>query len=126
MKLYKIRNEYLFDSDKPKGFHTYAVYYDKQNKRYNAIQTTHLYTKDENRFRQVRRGNIAIAKFKEFDVPSGIKNSYFSQNKNGTKINVNDKYNVIPISSRHLSKKQSDFLKSFARREEKNKKNPHR
>lgn len=78
--------------------------------------------KDENRFRQVRRGNIAIAKFKEFDVPSGIKNSYFSQNKNGSKINVKDKYNVIPISSRNLSKKQSDFLRSFAWREEKNKK----
>ena len=115
MKLYKIRNEYLFNCNKPKGFHVYAVYYDRKNKRYNAIQTTHLYTKDENRFRQVRRGNIAVTKFKEFEVPSGVKNTYFSKTLNGGKINLKDKYNVRQVSARFLSKKQSDFLKAFAR-----------
>lgn len=119
MKLYKIRNDYMFNSDKPQGVHVYAVYYDKKSKRYNAIKTTHLYTKDEKRFRQVKKGNIAVTKFKEFDVPSGVKNSYFSKNKYGTKINLKDKYNVIPVSSRYLSKAQSDFLKSFATKEEK-------
>lgn len=119
MKLYNIRNDYLFDSDKPQGVHVYAVYYDKKNKRYNAIQTTHLYIKDEKRFKQVKKGNIAVTKFKEFDVPSGVKNSYFSKNIHGTKINIKDKKNVMPIGSRYLSKAQSDFLKSFAKREEK-------
>lgn len=114
MRLVKIKNKYLFKSDNPNGTHTYATYYDRKNKRYNAIQLTHLYVKDENRFKQVKRGNIMVAKFKEFDVPSGVRNQYYSKNINGGKIDLKDRDNVFIVSKRHLNKKQSDKIKSFA------------
>lgn len=115
MKLVKIKNRYLFKDDNPNGTHTYATYYDRQNKRYNAVQLTHLYIKDEKRFKQVKRGNIMVTKFKEFDVPSGVKNEYYCKNVNGGNINLNDKSNVKIVSNRHLSKKQSDKIKLFAK-----------
>ena len=40
---------------------------------------THLYIKDEKRFKQIAKGNIMVMRFKEFDVPSGVKNSYFEK-----------------------------------------------
>ena len=79
MRLVRIKNRYLFKGNNPNGTHTYATYYDRQNKRYNAVQLTHLYVKDANRFRQVQRGNIMITKFKEFDVPSGVRNQYYNK-----------------------------------------------
>ena len=114
MRLVKIKNGYLFKSNNPNGTHTYATYYDRKNKRYNAIQLTHLYVKDENRFKQVKRGNIMVTKFKEFDVPSGVRNQYYNKTVNGGKIDLKDKANVKLISSRHLSKQQSDKIKTFA------------
>ena len=113
MRLVKIRNKYMFESDKPYGVHSYGVYYDRKNKRYNAVQLTHLYIKDEDRFKQVKKGNIMIAKFKEFDTPSGVRNYYFSTNINGGKINLKDK-NVKFYSNRYLPKKQSAKIKKFA------------
>lgn len=113
MRLVKIKNRYLFKSDNPNGTHTYVAYYDRKNKRYNAVQLTHLYVKDEKRFKQVKRGNIMVTKFKEFDVPSGVRNQYYSKNINGGKIDLNDK-NVIYVAKNHLSKKQSDKIKLFA------------
>lgn len=114
MRLVKIKNRYMFKSSNPNGVHTYATYYDRQNKRYNAIQLTHLYVKDANRFKQVSKGNIMVTKFKEFDVPSGVRNQYYNKNVNGGKINLNDKSNVKLVSKRHLNKKQSDKIKLFA------------
>ena len=113
MRLVRIKNRYLFKGNNPNGTHTYATYYDRQNKRYNAVQLTHLYVKDANRFRQVQRGNIMITKFKEFDVPSGVRNQYYNKNVNGGKIDLNDK-NITYISKHHLTKKQSDKIKLFA------------
>lgn len=114
MRLVKIKNSYLFNSNNPNGTHTYATYYDRKNKRYNAIQLTHLYVKDENRFKQVKRGNIMITKFKEFDTPTGVRNQYYNKNINGSKIDLNDKVNVVKVSKRFLPKKQSTQIKNFA------------
>ena len=113
MRLVKIKNRYLFNSNNPNGTHTYATYYDRTNKCYNAVQLTHLYVKDANRFKQVSRGNIMITKFKEFDVPNGVRNQYYNKNVNGGKIDLNDK-NVTYVSKRHLNKKQSNQIKLFA------------
>ena len=113
MRLVNIKNRYMFKSNNPNGIHTYATYYDKTNKCYNAVQLTHLYVKDNKRFKQVSKGNIMVTKFKEFDVPSGVRNQYYNQNVNGGKIDLKNK-NVIYIAKRHLSKKQSDKIKLFA------------
>ena len=100
MRLVKIKNKYLFNSNNPNGTHTYAAYYDRANKRYNAVQLTHLYVKDDKRFKQVKRGDIMVTKFKEFDVPSGVRNQYYNKNINGSKIDLNDKSNVKFVSNR--------------------------
>ena len=113
MRLVNIKNRYMFKGNNPNGVHTYATYYDNKNKRYNAIQLTHLYVKDANRFKQVSKGNIMVTKFKEFDVPSGVRNQYYNKNINGGKIDLKNK-NVTYISKRHLTKKQSDKIKLFA------------
>ena len=113
MRLVNIKNRYMFKSSNPNGIHTYATYYDRKNKQYNAVQLTHLYVKDANRFKQVSKGNIMVTKFKEFDVPSGVRNQYYNKNVNGGKIDLKDK-NVTYIAKRHLTKKQSDKIKLFA------------
>lgn len=118
MRLAKIKNRYLYKSDNPFGYHTYAVYYDKKNRENRAVGLTHLYVRDNNRFAQVKKGMIRIEKFKEFDVPSGVKNKYYSRNIKGGKINLQDK-DVISVSNRYLSKKQADRIKSFATKREK-------
>ena len=117
MRLVKIKNRYLFDSDNPNGVHTYAVYFDRKSKRYRAVALTHLYVKDKNRFKQVRRGNIKIEKFNEFDVPSGVQNYYYSQRKSGGKIDLRDTSNVEFLSKRYMNKRQSDRIKNFAVRD---------
>ena len=55
-----------------------------------------------------------VTKFKEFDVPSGVRNQYYNKNIHGGKIDLKDKSNVKLVSKRHLSKKQSDKIKLFA------------
>ena len=121
MRLVKIKNKYLFKSDNPNGNHTYATYFDRKNKEYRAVALTHLYVKDDNRFKQVKKGNIKIEKFKEFDVPSGVQNYYYSRNIKGKKINLSDDKNVKLISKRYLSKSQSNRIKSFAKKNYKKK-----
>ena len=118
LRLAKIRNRYIFNSNDPKGVHYYAIYYDRPNKWYNAIQLTHLYTKENKRFSQIKSGTIATTKFKEFDVPSGVRNDYYDSNVNGGKINIKDKDDLF-VSKRYLSKNQSSFIKNFARKKHK-------
>lgn len=115
MRLAKIKNKYLFKGDKPEGTHTYAVYYHRPTKRYRAVGLTHLYVKDDKRFKQVKKGNIRIEKFKEFDVPSGVQNYYYDKTVNGGKIDLTDKIAVTKIEKRYLSKTQSERVKNFAK-----------
>lgn len=113
MRLAKIKNKYLYKGDNPNGNHTYAVYYDKKNKETRAVALTHLYVKDDKRFRQIKNGLIRVEKFKEFETPSGVKNYYYSKSVNGKKIDLKNK-NVVSVSKRYLSKAQSDRIKKFA------------
>ena len=126
MRLAKIKNKYLFKGYKPEGTHTYAVYYDKPSKRYRAVALTHLYVKDDKRFQQVKKGNIRIDKFKEFDVPSGVQNYYYDTTTTGGKIDLSDKNNVIKTEKRYLSKSQSERIKKFATNKYSDKKNSRR
>ena len=113
MRLAKIKNKYLYKSDNPNGNHTYAVYYDNKSKETRAVALTHLYVKDDKRFKQIKNGLISVEKFKEFETPSGVKNYYYSRNTKGKKIDLNDK-DIISISKRYLSKKQANRIKKFA------------
>ena len=113
MRLVRIKNKYMFNSDDPYGVHSYGVYYDRKNKRYNAVQLTHLYIKDEDRFKQVRKGQIMVTKFKEFETPSGVRNFHYISNVYGDKIDLNNK-DVKFYNNKYLPKKQSSLIKNFA------------
>lgn len=111
MRLAKIKNKYMYKTNDD-GTHYYLVYYDRKSKSYHAVQLTHLYIKDKDRFKLVEKGYILIEKFKEFDVPSGVKIDVYNGNVNGEKIDLKDKM-VRFVSRRYLSKKQSDRIKKF-------------
>lgn len=116
MRIVRIKNRYLFDGDKPNGIHSYAVYYDRKTKQNRVIGLTHLFVKDKKRFNQIKRGLLMKENFKEFETPTGVKNYYFSKNYMGEKIDLTDKNNVVYISKKHLSKKQADKIKNFAKK----------
>ncbi|MBO4286414.1 MAG: hypothetical protein J5880_03680 [Bacilli bacterium] len=116
MRLAKIKNKYMYKTTPDdEGTHYYLVFYDCSEKRYKAIQLTHLYIKDKNRFIQVSKGFITIEKFKEFDVPSGVRQYVYETNVDGNKIDLLSEH-VTYISKRYLSKKQSDRIKKFAKK----------
>lgn len=115
MRIARIKDSYLFKGTKKDGIHPYALYYDRPTKRYRAVALTHLYVKDEKRFKQVKKGNIRIEKFKEFDVPSGVKNYYYDKTITGKKIDLSDNTNVVKIENRNFSKAQSERIKKFAK-----------
>lgn len=114
MKIAKIKNKYMYETrPDDNGTHHYLVYYDRKTQRYNAVQLTHLYIKDKNRFEMIRKGLIKVEKFKEFDVPSGVRRKIYTSNMNGGKIDLKDKNNVVALSKRYLSSRQSNRIKKF-------------
>lgn len=120
MRLAKIRNRYLFDSNKPDGIHHYGIYYDRKTKEYRAVQLTHLYNRDEIRFAQLRKGFLSPIKLKEFETPTGIRNNYYSTDVNGKKIDIRNKDVEI---LRKLSPRQAKQIKDFGSKHNHNKSN---
>jgi hypothetical protein len=113
MRLVRIRNKYLFNSDNPNGNHIYAVYYDRKTRQNRAVALTHLYNKDPKRFKQVSQGNIMVTRFKGFDTPTGVQNYYYSKNIYGNKINLKDS-DIVKINKGYLPKRKADTIKRFA------------
>lgn len=116
MRIARIKNKYMYkckDKYEEDNHHHYLIFYDRKNKRYNALQLTHIYLLDEKRDIQEKKGLILKEKFKEFEVPSGVKRQLYTTNVYGKNINLNSKY-IEEIFPRHLSKKQSDRIKHFA------------
>lgn len=114
MRLVKIKNKYLFNSDNPNGVHTYAVYYDNRTKQNRAIALTHLYIKYDKRFKQVKKGNIMVSKFKEFETPTWVQNYYYSKNTSGKNISLKDR-DIVKVNRRYLPNKQANEIKRFAK-----------
>ena len=112
MRLAKIKNKYMYKSDNGDGYHHYLVFFNRKEKRYNAIQLTHLYIKDLKRFGQVRQRALKIEKFKEFEVPSGVNRKIIKSNVNGEKIDLKNK-NVLGLGRRYISAKQKNRIMSF-------------
>ena len=113
MRLAKIKNKYMYKTTPDdEGTHYYLVFYDYDLKCYCAVQLTHLYIIDKNRFIQVSKGNIKVEKLKEFDVPSGVHKMVYETDVNGNKIILKNE-NVRYISKRYLSKKQSERIKKY-------------
>jgi hypothetical protein len=111
----KIRDRFLFNSSTPNKEHTYAVYYDRKNKEYRAVQLTHLYLKDEERFKKLNKGLFLKEKFKRFEVPSGVRNYYYSKDVSGNNF-MPEKVAAYDIDKKHLPKAQSDRIKKFVKK----------
>lgn len=80
----KIRNRYLFPKlgkTKPNGFHHYLVYTDKYTKKNVAVETTHLYKKDPDRFRQLNAGAGMKVSLPGFETPSMVKKKFFIEDR---------------------------------------------
>ena len=114
MKLYSIKDQYLFKTDQPDGAHTYAVFFDRRRKEYCAVPTTHLYKADQKRFRQKQSGFLKEMKLPGIPLPSGIKDYAHTTDVNGHKISINNPA-VKPISKKHLPKRLSSQILDHAR-----------
>lgn len=113
MKLARIKDGYMFRTENPNGEHTYALFYDKKAKAYRAVQTTHLYRRDEKRFKQLEKGALMKVKFPNSDVPSAVRSYHYTHNANGEKIDI--KHNDVQfVSKKHLPKWMSDKIKAFS------------
>lgn len=118
MKLAKIKNRYMFHSNKPNGSHTYIVYYDKNTKKTHAVTTTHLYTIDPKRASQVKVGIYKKMKLPGFETPSGVYYKPTKKNVFGKDINLRSKDIKLKQS---LSKSQSKKVLQFINKSRKNK-----
>lgn len=58
MRIYHIKDHYIFDSQNKTGSHRYAVYKDKRSHETRLVQLTHLYEIPSRKLRQMRNGHI--------------------------------------------------------------------
>ena len=113
MKLARIKDGYMFRSGNPDGEHNYCLFYDKKTKSYKAVQTTHLYRRDEKKFKQLEKNAIMRVRFPGCELPSGVRSYHHTHNVNGDKIDIKDK-SVTILSKKHFPKKLSAKIKKFA------------
>jgi hypothetical protein len=113
MKLYSIKDNYLFKTDQKDGAHTYTVWYDRRKKAYLAVQTTHLYKLDTKRGKQIESGHLIRQKLPGITLPSGVRDFAYMTDVDGHKISIKNS-NVKEISKKHLPKKISDEIKAHA------------
>ena len=114
MRLVKIKDGYMFSTDKPEKEHTYAVYTDLQSKEVRAVPTTHLYIIDEDKRDKVKRGLLRKVKFAGYETPSCVENYYFTDNVYGGKIDLTNK-RVVSVDKTPLSQSQAKIIKDFAK-----------
>jgi len=112
MKIIRIKNKLMFNSNDPEGFHYYAFFWNKRYKKYNAIQLTHIAKKDDKRYKQVNNGLIKPIRLKKLDKysDSGItKNNYVSDICGDR---LDPKMGIVQINK--VSEYSSNKIKSFA------------
>ena len=113
MKIYHIKDKYMFNSKNKTGTHRYAVYKDRKTKELRAVQLTHLYEIPGNKRRALNNGHIKKYKLSCYSLPSGIETGYKTKNIYGKAI-VLTKYNSRP--SYNLTKKDSKRIKAIAKK----------
>ena len=88
MKLAKIKNKYMFNSNKPEQEHIYLLDYDKHTRSYKAIETTHLYELPKNKSSKLKKGFLKEILFRKLYLPSGVKNQFYTDTLQGNKITL--------------------------------------
>ena len=82
----KIKNRYIFRNNKGADrnkFHHYLVYTDKYTGQNVAVQTTHLYRKDKERFEELRAGRGIKMSLPGMETPSLVIKKFHTTNANG-------------------------------------------
>lgn len=93
MSIYKIKDRYFFNSNKPNGHHFYITYTDKPSNTVRAIKLTHIYQLDPDRVNDMKNKLIYKESFSAFDTPSGVNREYYTKNIHGTAICLDDNIN---------------------------------
>ena len=89
VRVAKIKNRYMFRNNKgadPNKFHYYLIYTDKYSGQNIAVQTTHLYQKDTNRFRALANGHGIKMQLPGFETPTMILKKFHTSNARGQAI----------------------------------------
>ena len=113
MKIYHIKDNYMFNRNNRNGTHRYAVFKDRRTRETRVVQLTHLYEIPNNKLRQMQNGHIKKYKLSCYSLPSGVQTGYKTKDINGNPIVLNNS-NSRP--SYNLSKKDSKKIKSIAKR----------
>lgn len=115
MKIVKIKNRYMFNSNNPPGTHDYLVYKDSKTNEVRAIPLTHLYYPDKRRFFQMHQGYLKKMYFNHRDTPTGVNNYYLTNNVYGSSIDLNHPdVNKNVYRKIRISKKQEEDVLRFA------------
>lgn len=114
MRLFKIKNKYMFKSNNPNGNHTYAVYKDRKTNKYRAIQLTHLY--EDKKVKQINKGYLKIEKFKQFTYPTGVHNTYYDKDVKGKSLYFGKNTKHLKIG--YVPDKQAKRIRNFANKNE--------
>lgn len=111
MKIVKIKNDLMFRSNDPNGFHYYGFWWNKQYGKYNAVQLTHIARKDIIRYNQADNGTIQHLRIKALDkyADSGIKKNRYISDVRGNPLNPN----IGTVVVNKLSTSSANKIKNF-------------
>lgn len=117
MKLYKIKNKYMYKGEKRKenSHHTYAVYKDRKTRKYRAIQLTHIL--EEPKRIAIEKGYLKVEKFSSIKYPSGVHDTYYDSDVNGNDLNF-DKTSKHKLVGR-VPPLQAHRIKKFVKKKHK-------
>ena len=113
MRIYHIKNSYMYNRKDKNGTHRYAVFKDRKTGQTCAVQLTHLYEIAPNKLKQINNGHIVKYKLKCYSFPSGVNTGYITTNIDGHPIVLN---NLNSRPSYTLSKKDSRRIRKIAKR----------
>lgn len=111
MKIVKVRNHLMFNSNNPNGIHYYGFFWNRQYRRYNAIQLTHIAKVDNIRYNQADNGIIKNVRIKKLDkyADSGITKKNYINNVYGNLLHPNMGIVVVNKVSGSTAKKIKNF-----------------
>lgn len=118
MRLFKIKNNVMYKTKNikdSKGTHTYAVWKDKKTNKYRAVQLTHMYERKKEI--QLEKGYLRVEKFPHFKYPTGVHNTFYDSDVNGSQLDFGKKTKHKYIGK--ISTNQANRIKKFANKRHK-------
>jgi len=121
VRVAKIKNRYLFRRKTGydrNGYHHYLIYTDKYTGQNVAVQTTHLYYKDNARFAQLKSGKGIKMSLPGMEAPSMVMKKFHTMNSSGKGIDF--AHRDVKIKSK-ISKSKAKRLFNFVNKSRKQK-----